>query len=52
MHEIMVEILLVEDNSNDVALTPRALKEYNLNNHLHVVYDGAEALEFIFGTGA
>jgi two-component system response regulator len=52
MHETMVEILLVEDNANDVALTLRALKRYNLSNSIHVVYDGAEALEFIFGTGA
>jgi two-component system response regulator len=52
MHEAMVEILLVEDNPNDVVLTLRALKRYNLSNHIHVVVDGAEALEFIFATGA
>ena len=52
MHEAMVEILLVEDNPNDVVLTLRALKKYNLSNRIHVVQDGAEALEFIFGTGA
>jgi CheY-like chemotaxis protein len=52
MHDTMVEILLVEDNPNDVALTMRAFKRYNLSNAIHIVYDGAEALEFIFGTGA
>ncbi len=46
-----VEILLVEDNQNDVELTLRALKKRNLANKVHVVKDGAEALEFIFGTG-
>jgi CheY-like chemotaxis protein len=46
-----VEILLVEDNPNDVELTLRALKKRNLANKVHVVKDGAEALEFIFGTG-
>jgi len=46
-----VEILLVEDNPNDVELTLRALKKRNLANKVHVVRDGAEALEFIFGTG-
>jgi two-component system, response regulator len=51
MPETMVEILLVEDNPNDVALTLRAFKRHNLSNRIHVVYDGAEALEFIFGTG-
>ena len=52
MHETIVEILLVEDNPNDVTLTLRAFKRYNLSNGVHVVYDGAEALEFLFGTGA
>jgi len=47
-----VEILLVEDNPHDVELTLRALKKNNLANSVHVVKDGAEALEFIFGTGA
>jgi two-component system, response regulator len=52
MPEAMVEILLVEDNPNDVTLTLRTFKRYNLSNRIRVVYDGAEALEFIFGTGA
>jgi two-component system, response regulator len=52
VHESMVEILLVEDNPNDVTLTLRAFKRYNVSNAIHVVHDGAEALEFIFGTGA
>lgn len=47
-----VEILLVEDNPNDVELALRALKKNNLTNKVHVVKNGAEALEFIFGTGA
>ncbi len=47
-----VEILLVEDNPNDVELTLRALKKHNLTNKVFVVKDGAEALEFIFATGA
>jgi len=46
-----VEILLVEDNPNDVELTLRALKKHNLANKVHVVKDGAEALEYIFATG-
>jgi CheY-like chemotaxis protein len=47
-----IEILLVEDNPNDVELTLRALKKNNLTNKMHVVKDGAEALEYIFATGA
>lgn len=46
-----VEILLVEDNETDAELTIRALKKNNLANKLVWAKDGAEALEFIFGTG-
>ncbi|HEX9438783.1 MAG TPA: response regulator [Roseiflexaceae bacterium] len=52
MTENHVEILLIEDNPNDLALTLHAFKKNNLVNHIHVVRDGAEALEFIFCTGA
>ncbi len=45
-------ILLVEDNPDDEALTLRALKKNNIGNNLVVVRDGAEALDFLFGTGA
>jgi two-component system, response regulator len=44
-----VEILLVEDSPTDVELAVRALRKHNLANQLHVVRDGAEALEFLFG---
>ena len=47
-----VEILLVEDNPNDVELTLRALQKQNLSNKVFVVKDGAEALDFVFATGA
>ena len=46
-----VEILLVEDNQNDAELTLRALRKKHLANKIHVVMDGAEALEYIFATG-
>ncbi|HUE12829.1 MAG TPA: response regulator [Planctomycetaceae bacterium] len=45
-----VEILLVEDNPNDVKLAMHAFKTHNMANIVHVVRDGAEALEFIFCT--
>ena len=51
MHENGVEILLVEDNPADVELTLHALQKNNLTNRIHVLRDGAEALEFIFCTG-
>jgi|ERR1051326_6091991 two-component system response regulator len=46
-----IEILLVEDNPDDAALTIRALKKQNLTNKLVHLKDGAEAIEFIFGNG-
>ena len=46
------DILLVEDNPNDAELTLRALKKTRVANEIHVVRDGAEALEFLFGEGA
>src|SRR2546428_10332857 len=48
----VAEILLVEDNPNDVELTLRALQKANLAHRIEVVRDGAEALDFIFCTGA
>lgn len=46
-----VEILLVEDTASDAKLTLRALASNNLNNRVHVVTDGAEALDFVFCRG-
>jgi two-component system response regulator len=46
-----VKILLVEDNPNDMELTLRALKKHNLTNQVHVVKNGAEALDYIYATG-
>lgn len=45
-------ILLVEDNPDDQALTLRALKQNNIRNEIIIVSDGAEALDYLFGTGA
>jgi two-component system response regulator len=44
-------ILLVEDNPDDEALTIRALKKANVPNDIVVARDGAEAIDFVFGTG-
>jgi two-component system response regulator len=43
-----VEIILVEDNSDDAELTIRALKKYNLANHLLHLEDGEDAINYIF----
>ena len=46
------EILLVEDNSSDAELTLHALKKSKVANEVHLVRDGAEALDFLFCRGA
>jgi two-component system, response regulator len=45
-------ILLVEDKRDDEALTLRALKKNRIMNDVVVAHDGAEALDYLFGTGA
>lgn len=53
MHESdAFDILLVEDNPHDVELTLRALARRKLANPIHVVEDGAAALDFLFCRGA
>jgi len=44
-------ILLVEDNPDDVELTLRAFEKCNLKNPVNVVYDGAQAIDFLFCRG-
>ena len=46
-----VDILLVEDNPDDIDLALYALRRHQLANHIHVVRDGAEALDFIYCRG-
>jgi two-component system response regulator len=47
-----IEVLLVEDNPNDAELALHALKKAKIANPIHLVRDGAEALDFLFCTGA
>ena len=47
-----VEILLVEDDRNDEELALYALTKHNLANRIEVMRDGAEALDYMFCTGA
>src|SRR5262249_39745439 len=44
-------ILLVEDNTDDEALTLRALSRNNIGNEVIVARDGEEAIDWLFCTG-
>jgi two-component system response regulator len=44
-------IMLVEDNPSDEALTLRALKKSGIKNNVIVTRDGAEALDYLFCAG-
>lgn len=45
------KILLVEDNTNDVLLTLRALQRADILNEVVVARDGAEALDYLTSQG-
>jgi two-component system, chemotaxis family, response regulator Rcp1 len=42
-----IEILLVEDSPSDAEFTAEALKEAKVRNHLSIVEDGVQAMEFL-----
>jgi CheY-like chemotaxis protein len=42
-----IEILLVEDSPSDTDLTLEALKGFKVRNHVSVVEDGVQALQFL-----
>lgn len=52
MNNTEIEILLIEDSASDAEMTIRALRKHNIANKVIHLKDGAEGLEFIFGTGA
>ena len=51
MGQEQVEILLVEDNSDDLELALHALRKGGLANQVEVVRDGEQALDFLLCRG-
>jgi CheY-like chemotaxis protein len=46
------EVLLVEDDAGDEMMTREAFEDNKIQNSLHVVRDGLEALDFLYKRGA
>jgi two-component system, chemotaxis family, response regulator Rcp1 len=42
-----IEILLVEDSPSDTELTVEALKDFKVRNHVSIVEDGLQAMQFL-----
>lgn len=49
--EEKAQILLVEDNKMDIALTLDAFHEVDIPGRIQVVHSGEEALQYLFGEG-
>ncbi|ORT46778.1 response regulator, partial [Frankia sp. KB5] len=52
MNTVGPDILLVEDDPDDVALTLHALRTKGIVASIEVLRDGAEALDYLFRAGA
>lgn len=46
-----LKILLVEDDEYDVEITERAISKSDVESELYVVWDGEEALDFLYRKG-
>ena len=51
MYRILDQILMAEDSADDAELTLGALAQNNFANNVAVVYDGAEALDYLYRRG-
>jgi len=47
----IVDVLLVEDDPGDILMTREAFQQHKIQNKLHVVTDGEQALQFLRQTG-
>ncbi|MGE3807594.1 MAG: response regulator [Gemmataceae bacterium] len=47
-----IEIMLIEDNSDDIDLTVRSLRDHGILNQIQILRDGEEAMAFFFDAPA
>ena len=47
----VIDVLMVEDDEGDVLMTREAFEYYKIQNRLHVVGDGEQALQFLHRAG-
>lgn len=47
----LIDILLVEDNPDHAMLTRRVLEDYKVANEVHLVENGADALDYVYRRG-
>ncbi len=52
MNEEKVDVVIVEDDPNDAELILRVFRKHNMVNQIVLLKDGAEALDFFFGSRA
>jgi CheY-like chemotaxis protein len=52
MQKDSLSLLLAEDNEDDLFLIQRAIQQARLVNPVHVVRDGAEAIDYLDGAGS
>ncbi len=52
MNEEKVDVVIVEDDPNDAELIMRVFRKHNMVNKIVLLKDGAEALDFFFGSRA
>jgi CheY-like chemotaxis protein len=47
-----IQILLVEDNPLDILIISECLRKWRVKNHLNVVQDGKQAIDFLHSRGS
>jgi CheY-like chemotaxis protein len=51
VHPDVIDVLMVDDDEGDVLMTRETFEYYKIQNRLHVVSDGEQAMQFLRRTG-